>query len=71
MKPLDINELAPILKKAVGTIYRDIKRNPRSIPTPLKIPGSSRLIWLESDVQEWLESCRPKTGGRPRKITTK
>ena len=71
IKTLDINELAPLLKREVSTLYRDMKRRPQSVPAPLRIPGSARLIWLQSDVLDWLESCRVKTGGRPRKITAK
>lgn len=51
-------DLAPLLGRAVSTIKTDARRRPQSLPPRLKIPGSSRLLWLEQDVAEWLDRCR-------------
>lgn len=58
LKILDPDDLAPILRRTVSTIKVDARRRPQSLPPRLKIPGSSKLIWLEKDVLEWLDSCR-------------
>jgi predicted DNA-binding transcriptional regulator AlpA len=66
MKTLDIKQIAEILHKAVSTIYEDVHRRPNSLPPRLVIPGSSKLLWLESDVVDWIDKCRQKKVGRPR-----
>lgn len=58
MKTLTAEDLAPILHRTVETIKTDARRRPQSLPPRLRIPGSSRLLWLESDVNEWLNKCR-------------
>lgn len=50
--------LVPLLHRTVETIKVDARRKPDSLPPRLKIPGSSKLLWLESDVVAWLQSCR-------------
>ena len=50
--------LAPLLRRTVSTIKIDVSRRPKSLPPRLKIPGSGKLLWLESDVLTWLMSCR-------------
>jgi predicted DNA-binding transcriptional regulator AlpA len=57
-KTLGPRELATILKKGVDTIKTDSRRRPETLPPRLKIPGSNRLLWLESDVVAWLQACR-------------
>jgi predicted DNA-binding transcriptional regulator AlpA len=57
-KTLGPRELAVILKKGVDTIKTDSRRRPETLPPRLKIPGSNRLLWLESDVVAWLQACR-------------
>jgi predicted DNA-binding transcriptional regulator AlpA len=57
-KTLGPRELAAILKKGVDTIKTDSRRRPETLPPRLKIPGSNRLLWLESDVVAWLQACR-------------
>jgi predicted DNA-binding transcriptional regulator AlpA len=66
MKTLDIKQIAEILHKAVSTIYEDIRRRPNSLPPRLVVPGSAKLLWLESDVADWIDKCRQKKAGRPR-----
>lgn len=50
--------LVPLLHREIVTIKKDATRRPESLPPRLKIPGSAKLLWLESDVLEWLQSCR-------------
>lgn len=50
--------LVPLLHKQVSTIRVDASRRPESLPPRLLIPGSTKLLWLESDVLAWIESCR-------------
>lgn len=57
-KTLGPRELAAILHRAVETVKTDSRRRPETLPPRLKIPGSNRLLWLESDVEAWLQSCR-------------
>ncbi|NCW85975.1 MAG: hypothetical protein EBV69_07705 [Oxalobacteraceae bacterium] len=58
LKTMTIDELAPLLKRDVETLRRDLNRRPESLPPKLMIPGSRRLVWLEQDVKAWLQSCR-------------
>lgn len=50
--------LVPLIHRTVETIKVDARRKPNSLPPRLLIPGSAKLLWLESDVVEWLQSCR-------------
>jgi predicted DNA-binding transcriptional regulator AlpA len=58
IKTIRIDELSWILRRAESSIRSDICRKPESLPPRIKMPGSSRLLWLESDVLEWLKSNR-------------
>ncbi len=58
LKTMTIDELAPLLKRDVETLRRDLSRRPESLPPRLLIPGTRRLVWLEQDVKEWLRRCR-------------
>lgn len=51
-------DLAPLLNRAVSTIKTDVRRRPETLPPRFKIPGSNRVMWLESDVLEWIQKCR-------------
>ena len=61
MKLLKIDDLAKILCKSPVTIRVDVSRRPETLPPRLVMPGSNRVIWAESDVNEWL-SKRQRTG---------
>jgi len=64
--------LADLLQKTVKTIKTDVTRRPESLPPRLAIPGSARLMWVESDVIDWLNSFRPaakKKPGRPSQVS--
>ena len=58
IKTLTPEDLAPILGRAVTTIKTDARRKPESLPPRLRIPGSKKLLWLQSDVEAWLKGCR-------------
>lgn len=58
MKTLGVDEIAALLHKTPRTVREDARRRPHSLPPRLRIPGSDRMLWLESDVAEWIESCR-------------
>lgn len=49
--------LAPLLRKTVETIKSDARRKPEALPPRLKIPGNAKLLWLESDVIDWIKAC--------------
>lgn len=61
MKLLKINDLAKILHRSPVTIRVDVSRRPETLPPRLVMPGSNRVIWAESDVNEWLAK-RQRTG---------
>lgn len=50
--------LVPLIHRALATIKVDIRRRPESLPPRLLIPGSTKILWLESDVLAWLDGCR-------------
>ena len=58
MKTLSVTDIANLLHKTPRTIREDARRRPHSLPPRLRIPGSDRMLWLESDVEEWLAGCR-------------
>lgn len=60
-KTLGPDDLATLLHRSVTTIKVDCRRRPQSLPPRLRIPGSSKLLWLESDVVEWLNRCREQS----------
>lgn len=57
-KVVGVEYLAPLLHRAASTIRVDASRRPETLPPRLIIPGSKKVVWLESDVIEWLNSCR-------------
>lgn len=60
--------LVPLVHREVSTIRVDARRRPQSLPPRLVIPGSSKLLWLEADVLEWINSCRTKKPEEKRSI---
>jgi hypothetical protein len=58
VKVLSAEQLAPIVQRKVCTIKVDAHRRPDSLPPRLRIPQSTKLLWLESDVLRWLNDCR-------------
>ena len=57
-KIVGIAYLAPLVGRAESTIRVDVSRRPETLPPRLIIPGSSKVMWLESDVLAWINSCR-------------
>ena len=57
-KIVGIAYLAPLLHRAESTIRVDVSRRPETLPPRLVIPGSSKVMWLESDVLTWINACR-------------
>jgi len=49
--------LVPLLQRELSTIKVDARRKPESLPPRLNIPGSKKLLWLESEVHDWIKSC--------------
>lgn len=58
VKIIGPDELAAILHRKVTTLKVDCCRKPDSLPPRLRIPGSKKMLWLESDVIVWLENLR-------------
>lgn len=50
--------LVPLVHRSLETIKVDARRKANSLPPRLKIPGSTKLLWLETDVIAWLKGCR-------------
>jgi hypothetical protein len=63
-KTLGPEELSAIIHREVVTIKSDVRRRPETLPPRLVIPGSKKLVWLESDVMDWLAKCRTTTRHR-------
>lgn len=58
--------LVPLVHRTVETIKVDARRKPASLPPRLVIPGSAKLLWLESDVIAWIDACRTAKPAEPR-----
>lgn len=46
--------LSARIQKSIASIRSDATRNPRSLPPICRLPGTKRLLWRESDVEEWV-----------------
>ncbi len=57
-KLLDVSDLAKLLHKTKRTVEVDVTRRPESLPPRLRLPGSRKVLWLESDVHQWLNALR-------------
>ena len=66
LKTLGPEELAPILRRSVSSVKQDARRRPHTLPPRVKIPGSKQLLWLASDVEEFLMKARVATQHRLR-----
>lgn len=58
LKTIGVNELSVIIHRPVPSIKSDLSRKPESLPPRVVMPGSKKLLWIESDVFQWLEQCR-------------
>lgn len=66
-RTLNSTELAELFCLSPLSIHSTLVRRPDRLPPPIRVPGSSRLLWLESDVLTWLESHKVKVASTPRK----
>ncbi len=66
LRTLGVEDLAPILHRSVATIKSDIYRRPDTLPPRISIPGSTKLLWLETDVIRWIGRCSKSTTHRTR-----
>jgi len=67
LRTLNSTELAALLCLSPLSIHSTLVRRPDRLPPPIRVPGSSRLVWLEADVLAWLESHKSKVEAAPRK----
>ncbi len=58
-----IDELASFLRKHKTSLYSDLRRNPGAVPPPIRLPGSSRLLWDPDFVKGWVRQFQ--TGDLP------
>ena len=55
LKTLGVEDIAVLLHKSEETIKSDVRRKPYCLPPRLKIPGSTKLLWKESVVIDWID----------------
>lgn len=55
LKLLDVNALSKVLHRSAATLKADATRRPETLPPRFQIPGTRKLLWLESDVVEWMK----------------
>lgn len=58
IKTMGVEELSVLLRRAVDTIRSDARRRPDTLPPRIVIPGTSKLLWLEEDVANWMKEHR-------------
>lgn len=58
-----IDELASFLRKHKTSLYSDLRRNPGAVPPPIRLPGTSRLLWDPDFVKGWVRQFQ--TGETP------
>lgn len=58
IKTMGVEELSVLLRRAVDTIRSDARRRPETLPPRIIIPGTSKLLWLEEDVANWMKEHR-------------
>ena len=60
-KTLGPADLAVLLRRKESTIKVDARRRPETLPPRFQVPGTNRLMWLETDVLEWMEMVRQES----------
>jgi hypothetical protein len=55
IKTMGVEELSVLLRRAVDTIRSDARRRPDTLPPRIVIPGTTKLLWLEEDVANWMK----------------
>jgi hypothetical protein len=59
---LDVEGLASLFKLKPKSINNALCKNPDRLPKPLPHKPKQRLLWLTSDVLEWLKSPNTRHG---------
>jgi len=59
MQTLTIKDLAGLLNRSPATIATEVTKSPHKLPPRLQLPGSRRVLWLQSDVEMWIDEYRP------------
>lgn len=65
LKPLDIDELAQILRRKATSLASDLVRKPNSLPPCFKAPGTRKPLWLQSTVDQWILDQARKANALP------
>lgn len=63
MQTLTIKDLAGLLNRSPATIATEVTKTPEKLPPRLYLPGSRRVLWLQEDVEKWIDEHRPKSAG--------
>jgi predicted DNA-binding transcriptional regulator AlpA len=58
MKLLTREDIAALLHIKPATVHDRLYRHPEKLPPRIKIPGSSKPLWLEEDVIDWLRKLK-------------
>ncbi len=59
MQTLTIADLALILNRSPATIATEVTKAPHKLPPRLNLPGSRRVLWYQTDVEDWINEHRP------------
>jgi predicted DNA-binding transcriptional regulator AlpA len=54
-KYLDMHELGELFGRSPETIRKNMRSNPRDVPSRMQIPRMGMLRWRKADVEVWLE----------------
>lgn len=63
LQTITIKELAAILNRSPATISTEISKAPHKLPPRLVLPGSRKVLWLKSDVEDWIREHRTRSTG--------
>lgn len=58
---LGIEELAQLLHRSPTTIASEVTKAPHKLPPRLRLPGSRKVLWLRTDVFQWIHKHREPT----------
>ena len=59
---LTIDEVATLLGKTVGTVRKDMQRNPERVPPAFRVGSSKRPLFLKRVVVKFIEAHAQKHG---------
>jgi len=59
---MNINELGKEIGYTTKTVYKIRSESPERLPKSFRLPGSSRVVYLRDDVENWLKKAA-QTGG--------